>query len=233
MTLKHLIAGLALVTLSTPAMSMDGIYGELRYNVQVSDDFDVRDSAFTGTEGVSSNASGLDFDSDENLGFAIGYRMGMHNFAVAYEVMDAQISIGELVEFDGGIADKFPLSGGVDVDSFFIEYSAHYNLSDNTTLFGLIGVGRSDIETPPLSAAGYSNVTCSDDKSSTSVRYGIGAQHDVSEAVGLKFVLQNTRYGDSVFIDRDDNTDACTTRSTTQFKDIENTEIGLGLIYRF
>ncbi len=212
---------------------MDGVYGELRYNVQVSDEFDVRDSAFTGTEGLSSNANGLDFDSDENLGLAIGYRMGMHNFAIAYEMMNAEMSIAELTEFDAGIGSTFPINNDVDVDSIFIEYSAHYNVSEKTTLFGLIGVGRSDIETGPITAAGFPNQTCSDDKSSTSVRYGFGAQHDMSDALGLKVVLQNTRYGDAVFIDRDENTEACTSRSTVQFKDIENTEIGLGLIYRF
>lgn len=218
------------------------------YGINLSADGEENDTAVFGPDedGGQSPLRLQDGVIDETSGFigiGIGHRYANNIGAVLrYEsgeldsgTINVEIAAGSDIT-EASAADAFTK----EVESFFLEGAYFMPYSEQIELWGLVGVGQSEVTTSNnsvnLTAGGQSQVIpaiCKSSEDNTATRFGAGATYYLSQTHGFYGGVTLSNYGDASFKATDEN-DVCTNQvDTFSVKDIDTTDLRIGYFRSF
>jgi hypothetical protein len=116
---------------------------------------------------------------------------------------------------------------------YFIPYS------ERIELWGLVGVGQSEVETNnvPITLNGTETVlgACGDSEDNTSTRLGVGGTYYMNQTQGFYAGITMSQYGDASYkMSADEDAGGCTNEAESlSIDDIETTDFRIGYFRSF
>ena len=220
------------------------------YGVNVSADSDIKETMTLGLGGDQANESALLLDGeavDDTSGFigiGIGHRYDNNIAAVLrYETGETEAGTLGAIIADGAVTGggdpitsvNVP-SSDIDITTIMLEGVYFFPYSERIELWGLVGVGQSEVETSTISAIANGTETflavCSDSEDNTSTRLGVGATYYMNQTQGFYAGLTMSQYGDASFKEAED--DGCGNGSDSlSLEYIETTDFRIGYFKSF
>ena len=212
------------------------------YGFNLSADADIKETtAFSASNPLRLQDSVVD-DTNGFVGIGIGHRYANNIGAVLrYETGELESGTMNLEIFpnnDESITSA-NLGGAftTDVESFFLEGVYFVPYSEQIELWGLVGVGQSEVETStnlisvneqPLVPA-----ICSSSEDNTATRFGLGATYYLSQTQGFYGGITMSNYGDASFKATNDDDECSNVDDTMSLEDIEATDFRIGYFRSF
>jgi len=184
-------------------------------------------------------------DTSGFIGIGIGHRYDNNIAAVLrYETgetesgtLGATIAEGALFDEDNGIPLTSVNVSSIDIDitTFMLEGVYFIPYSERIELWGLVGVGQSEVETNnvPMTLNGTAVLgVCGDSEDNTSTRLGVGGTYYMNQTQGFYAGITMSQYGDASYKLEDDG--VCTNEAETlSIDDIETTDFRIGYFRSF
>ena len=212
------------------------------YGLNLSADADIKDTAPLGTDDEA-NESELLFsgeavdDTSGFIGIGIGHRYNNNIAAVLrYETGETEAgTMGALIAEGSPITSVDVGSIDLDITTIMLEGVYFIPYSERIELWGLVGIGQSEVETNKVSATidGTAMIAvCGDSEDNTSTRLGVGATYYMNQTQGFYAGLTMSQYGDASFKAEDDG--SCSNQAdTASIEDIEATDFRIGYFRSF
>ena len=127
----------------------------------------------------------------------------------------------------------------IDITTFMLEGVYFIPYSERIELWGLVGLGQSEVETKNVSMTLNGTETilgvCGDSEDNTSTRLGAGATYYMDQTQGFYAGITMSQYGDSSYkMSDDDDGVGCTNEAETlSIDDIETTDSRIGYFRSF
>ena len=180
-------------------------------------------------------------DTSGFIGIGIGHRYE-NNIAAVLRYETGETEAGTLVPLiaDGSAVTSVNIpSNDIDITTIMLEGVYFIPYSESIELWGLVGVGQSEVETSTVpgtvtTAAGTEAITavCSNSEDNTSTRLGVGATYYMNQTQGFYAGLTMSQYGDASFNEEDGG--SCTNnRDSLSLEDIETTDFRIGYFRSF
>ena len=213
------------------------------YGLNLSADADIKDTMTLGTGGDEANESELLFsgeavdDTSGFIGIGIGHRYDNNIAAVLrYETGETEAgTMGALIAEGSDITSVDVGSIDLDITTIMLEGVYFIPYSERIELWGLVGIGQSEVETNKVSATidGTAVIAvCGDSEDNTSTRLGVGATYYMNQTQGFYAGLTMSQYGDASFKAEDDG--SCSNQAdTASIEDIEATDFRIGYFRSF
>ena len=213
------------------------------YGLNLSADADIKDTMTLGTGGDEANESELLFsgeavdDTSGFIGIGIGHRYDNNIAAVLrYETGETEAgTMGALIAEGSSITSVDVASIDLDITTIMLEGVYFIPYSERIELWGLVGIGQSEVETNKVSATidGTAVIAvCGDSEDNTSTRLGVGATYYMNQTQGFYAGLTMSQYGDASFKAEDDG--SCSNQAdTASIEDIEATDFRIGYFRSF
>ncbi|MCH1543100.1 MAG: outer membrane beta-barrel protein, partial [Alphaproteobacteria bacterium] len=213
------------------------------YGLNLSADADIKDTMTLGTGGDEANESELLFsgeavdDTSGFIGIGIGHRYNNNIAAVLrYETGETEAgTMGALIAEGSPITSVDVASIDLDITTIMLEGVYFIPYSERIELWGLVGIGQSEVETNKVSATidGTAVIAvCGDSEDNTSTRLGVGATYYMNQTQGFYAGLTMSQYGDASFKAEDDG--SCSNQAdTASIEDIEATDFRIGYFRSF
>lgn len=213
------------------------------YGLNLSADADIKDTMTLGTGGDEANESELLFsgeavdDTSGFIGIGIGHRYDNNIAAVLrYETGETEAgTMGALIAEGSSITSVDVASIDLDITTIMLEGVYFIPYSERIELWGLVGIGQSEVETNKVSANidGTAVIAvCGDSEDNTSTRLGVGATYYMNQTQGFYAGLTMSQYGDASFKAEDDG--SCSNQAdTASIEDIEATDFRIGYFRSF
>ena len=213
------------------------------YGLNLSADADIKDTLTLGTGGDEANESELLFsgeavdDTSGFIGIGIGHRYDNNIAAVLrYETGETEAgTMGALIAEGSPITSVDVASIDLDIATIMLEGVYFIPYSERIELWGLVGIGQSEVETNKVSATidGTAVIAvCGDSEDNTSTRLGVGATYYMNQTQGFYSGLTMSQYGDASFKAEDDG--GCSNQAdTASIEDIEATDFRIGYFRSF
>lgn len=215
----------------------------LDYSINMSADTDEKDTTPLGDG--SGNTTPINIDDglvDDTSGFfgiGIGHRYSS-NIAAVLRYETGELESGSYTtQLDTSFTNVSVGPTKTDVESFMLEAVYFMPYSEQVEFWGLLGIGRSELETSTtvisgtLSGSAVSFVAvCKRSKDNTSTRIGVGATYYMSQSNGFYGGITRSDYGDAEYNMYDNN--ACTsTPDTLTLEDTTATDFRIGYFVSF
>lgn len=222
----------------------------LDYGFNISADADIKETMTLGTGGDAANESDLLFngeavdDTSGFVGIGIGHRYNNNIAAVLrYETGETEAGtlntlIADGAELTPGVAITSVDVGALDIDITTIMLEGVYFIpySERIELWGLVGVGQSEVETNNVSITVNGTETllavCGDSEDNTSIRLGVGATYYMNQTQGFYAGITMSQYGDASFKTAGDSGCGNETDSAS-LEDIETNDFRIGYFRSF
>ena len=213
------------------------------YGLNLSADADIKNTMTLGTGGDEANESELLFsgeavdDTSGFIGIGIGHRYDNNIAAVLrYETGETEAgTMGALIAEGSPITSVDVASIDLDIATIMLEGVYFIPYSERIELWGLVGIGQSEVETNKVSATidGTAVIAvCGDSEDNTSTRLGVGATYYMNQTQGFYSGLTMSQYGDASFKAEDDG--GCSNQAdTASIEDIEATDFRIGYFRSF
>jgi hypothetical protein len=184
-------------------------------------------------------------DTSGFIGIGIGHRYDNNIAAVLrYETgetesgtLGATIAEGALFDEDNNIPLTSVNVSSIDIDitTFMLEGVYFIPYSERIELWGLVGLGQSEVETNnvPMTLNGTAVLAvCGDSEDNTSTRLGVGGTYYMNQTQGFYAGITMSQYGDASYKLEDDG--VCTNEAETlSIDDIETTDFRIGYFRSF
>ena len=187
-------------------------------------------------------------DTSGFIGIGIGHRYD-NNIAAVLRYETGETESGTLGTTIAGGAmmgdenDADPLTSAtvssidIDITTFMLEGVYFIPYSERIELWGLVGVGQSEVETNnvPITLNGTETVlgACGDSEDNTSTRLGVGGTYYMNQTQGFYAGITMSQYGDASY-KTTTNDDACSNEADTlSIDDIETTDFRIGYFRSF
>ena len=212
------------------------------YGLNLSADADIKDTMTLGTDDEA-NESELLFsgeavdDTSGFIGIGVGHRYDNNIAAVLrYETGETEAgTMGALIAEGSPITSVDVASIDLDITTIMLEGVYFIPYSERIELWGLVGIGQSEVETNKVSATidGTAMIAvCGDSEDNTSTRLGVGATYYMNQTQGFYAGLTMSQYGDASFKAEDDG--SCSNQAdTASIEDIEATDFRIGYFRSF
>ena len=212
------------------------------YGFNLSADADIKETTAFSASNPLRLKDGVVDDTNGFVGIGIGHRYANNIGAVLrYETGELESGTMNLEIFpnnDESITSA-NLGGAftTDVESFFLEGVYFVPYSEQIELWGLVGVGQSEVETStnlisvneqPLVPA-----ICSSSEDNTATRFGLGATYYLSQTQGFYGGITMSNYGDASFKATNDDDECSNVDDTMSLEDIEATDFRIGYFRSF
>ena len=212
------------------------------YGLNLSADADIKDTMTLGTDDEA-NESELLFsgeavdDTSGFIGIGIGHRYDNNIAAVLrYETGETEAgTMGALIAEGSPITSVDVASIDLDITTIMLEGVYFIPYSERIELWGLVGIGQSEVETNKVSATidGTAVIAvCGDSEDNTSTRLGVGATYYMNQTQGFYAGLTMSQYGDASF-KAEDNGGCSNQADTASIEDIEATDFRIGYFRSF
>jgi len=212
------------------------------YGLNLSADADIKDTMTLGTDDEA-NESELLFsgeavdDTSGFIGIGIGHRYDNNIAAVLrYETGETEAgTMGALIAEGSPITSVDVASIDLDITTIMLEGVYFIPYSERIELWGLVGIGQSEVETNKVSATidGTAVIAvCGDSEDNTSTRLGVGATYYMNQTQGFYAGLTMSQYGDASF-KAEDNGGCSNQADTASLEDIEATDFRIGYFRSF
>ena len=213
------------------------------YGLNLSADADIKNTMTLGTGGDEANESELLFsgeavdDTSGFIGIGIGHRYDNNIAAVLrYETGETEAgTMSALIAEGSPITSVDVASTDLDIATIMLEGVYFIPYSERIELWGLVGIGQSEVETNKVSATidGTAVIAvCGDSEDNTSTRLGVGATYYMNQTQGFYSGLTMSQYGDASFKAEDDG--GCSNQAdTASIEDIEATDFRIGYFRSF
>ena len=212
------------------------------YGLNLSADADIKDTMTLGTHDEA-NESELLFsgeavdDTSGFIGIGIGHRYDNNIAAVLrYETGETEAgTMGALIAEGSPITSVDVASIDLDITTIMLEGVYFIPYSERIELWGLVGIGQSEVETNKVSATidGTAVIAvCGDSEDNTSTRLGVGATYYMNQTQGFYAGLTMSQYGDASF-KAEDNGGCSNQADTASIEDIEATDFRIGYFRSF
>lgn len=188
-------------------------------------------------------------DTSGFIGIGIGHRYDNNIAAVLrYETgetesgtLGATIAEGALFDEDNDIPLTSVNVSSIDIDitTFMLEGVYFIPYSERIELWGLVGVGQSEVETNNVSMTLNGTETvlgvCGDSEDNTSTRLGVGGTYYMNQTQGFYAGITMSQYGDASYkMSADDDAGGCTNEAESlTIDDIETTDFRIGYFRSF
>jgi len=184
-------------------------------------------------------------DTSGFIGIGIGHRYDNNIAAVLrYETgetesgtLGSNIAEGAMFDQDNNIPLTSATVSSIDIDitTFMLEGVYFIPYSERIELWGLVGVGQSEVETNnvPMTLNGTAVLgVCGDSEDNTSTRLGVGGTYYMNQTQGFYAGITMSQYGDASYKLEDDG--VCTNEAETlSIDDIETTDFRIGYFRSF
>ncbi|MDG1006694.1 MAG: hypothetical protein P8P44_00590 [Alphaproteobacteria bacterium] len=127
----------------------------------------------------------------------------------------------------------------IDITTFMLEGVYFIPYSERIELWGLVGVGQSEVETNNVSMTLNGTETilgvCGDSEDNTSTRLGVGGTYYMNQTQGFYAGITMSQYGDASYkMSSDDDAGGCTNEAESlSIDDIETTDFRIGYFRSF
>ena len=218
------------------------------YGINLSADGDENDTAVFGSNEDAGETAlriqdGIIDETSGFVGIGIGHRYA-NNIGAVLRYETGELDSGSInieIAADSDITAASAVDAfTTEVESFFLEGAYFMPYSEQIELWGLVGVGQSEVTTSNnsvnLTAGGETQVVpaiCKSSEDNTATRFGAGATFYLSQTHGFYGGVTLSNYGDALFKATDDN-NLCTNQADTfSVKDIESTDLRIGYFRSF
>jgi opacity protein-like surface antigen len=214
--------------LSLTGMASAQWYGEIRGIVPFDSDGSYEDKT---TDADRITSAKFNTDEEAHYGVGIGYTLE-NNFSIGlnYEKNDTRRLGSSATGADGTQYDY--LQDNLDITTLMLELAYNYSINDQFDLIGLVGVGRSELETSGNvdfrvtgQAADVSTEGSGRDVNDTALRIGFGGEFKATDQISIVGTVMRTDYGTA-----ERSTD---TGTDDVFSDVEEDSFLIGLRYKF
>ena len=189
-------------------------------------------------------------DTSGFIGIGIGHRYDNNIAAVLrYETGETESgTMGTTIAEGARMGDEGtdPLitsvalsSVDIDITTFMLEGVYFIPYSERIELWGLVGVGQSEVETNNVSMTLNGTETflgvCGDSEDNTSTRLGVGGTYYMNQTQGFYAGITMSQYGDASYkMSADDDAGGCTNEAESlSIDDIETTDFRIGYFRSF
>jgi hypothetical protein len=180
-------------------------------------------------------------DTSGFIGIGIGHRYDNNIAAVLrYETGETESgTLGSIIAEGAGITSVAVSSIDIDITTFMLEGVYFIPYSERIELWGLVGVGQSEVETNNVSMTLNGTETvlgvCGDSEDNTSTRLGVGGTYYMNQTQGFYAGITMSQYGDASYKMTSDTDDfGCTNENETlSIDDIETTDFRIGYFRSF
>jgi hypothetical protein len=179
-------------------------------------------------------------DTSGFIGIGIGHRYDNNIAAVLrYETGETETgTLGSIIAEGAGITSVAVSSIDIDITTFMLEGVYFIPYSERIELWGLVGLGQSEVETNnvPMTLNGTAVLgVCGDSEDNTSTRLGVGGTYYMNQTQGFYAGITMSQYGDASYKMTSDTDDfGCTNENETlSIDDIETTDFRIGYFRSF
>lgn len=180
-------------------------------------------------------------DTSGFIGIGIGHRYDNNIAAVLrYETGETESgTLGSIIAEGAGITSVAVSSIDIDITTFMLEGVYFIPYSERIELWGLVGVGQSEVETNNVSMTLNGTETvlgvCGDSEDNTSTRLGVGGTYYMNQTQGFYAGITMSQYGDASYkMSADDDAGGCTNEAESlTIDDIETTDFRIGYFRSF
>jgi len=203
-------------------------YSEIRGIVPFDSDGSVEDKT-TGSDRITSGK--FNTDEEAHYGVGIGYTL-QNNFSIGlnYEKNDTR-RIASSANAANGVQYDY-IKNDLDITTLMLELAYNYSINDQFDLIGLVGVGRSELETAKnvdfkVTGLEADNTTAGSgrDVNDTALRIGFGGEFKATDQISIVGTVMRTDYGTA-----ERSTE---TGTDDVFTDVEEDSFLIGLRYKF
>ena len=241
---------LALLTMSGFAFAQEATSQEnstnfilIDYGFNLSADGDFNDTLpFNAEEPLQAEGNFVD-DTNGFVGIGIGHRYANNIGAVLRyetgELESGNVTMNVFPNNDEGITSaNIANTFTTEVESFFLEGAYFMPYSEQIELWGLVGIGQSEVTTSTNSLTfngGTDLITaiCSSSEDNTATRFGAGATYYLSQTHGFYGGVTMSNYGDASFNTTDENDECTSEPDSASLDDIEATDLRIGYFRSF
>jgi hypothetical protein len=217
------------------------------YGFNLSADADIKETRTLGADENDDSLTSLLLtgeavdDTSGFIGIGIGHRYDNNIAAVLrYETGETESgTLGSIIAEGSGITSVAVSSIDIDITTFMLEGVYFIPYSERIELWGLVGLGQSEVETNnvPMTLNGTTTAlgVCGDSEDNTSTRLGVGGTYYMNQTQGFYAGITMSQYGDASF-KMTSNTDdfGCTNETETlSIDDIETTDFRIGYFRSF
>ena len=127
----------------------------------------------------------------------------------------------------------------IDITTFMLEGVYFIPYSERIELWGLVGLGQSEVETNSVSVTMNGTLTavgvCGDSEDNTSTRLGVGGTYYMNQTQGFYAGITMSQYGDASYkMSADEDAGGCTNEAESlSIDDIETTDFRIGYFRSF
>jgi hypothetical protein len=222
------------------------------YGFNLSADADVKETLphGTGDDETTLLLTGEAVDDTSGfIGIGIGHRYDNNIAAVLrYETGETEsgtlgtnIAEGALFDEDNNIPLTSATVSSIDIDitTFMLEGVYFIPYSERIELWGLVGLGQSEVETNnvPITMNGTETAVgvCGDSEDNTSTRLGVGGTYYMNQTQGFYAGITMSQYGDASYkMSADEDSGGCTNEAESlSIDDIETTDFRIGYFRSF
>lgn len=214
------------------------------YGFNLSADGDVNDSLAYSASDPLRLEDGIIDDTSGFIGIGIGHRYANNIGAILrYETGELDSGTMNVDVFpnnnDGITSASIDNAFTTEVDSFFLEGAYFMPYSEQVELWGLVGLGQSEVTTSTNSLTFNGDPTtsetaiCSSSEDNTATRFGVGATYYLSQTHGFYGGVTMSNYGDASFKATDDNGECTNANDTLSIDDIEATDLRIAYFRSF
>lgn len=180
-------------------------------------------------------------DTSGFIGIGIGHRYDNNIAAVLrYETGETESgTLGSIIAEGAGITSVAVSSIDIDITTFMLEGVYFIPYSERIELWGLVGVGQSEVETNNVSMTLNGTETvlgvCGDSEDNTSTRLGVGGTYYMNQTQGFYAGITMSQYGDASYkMSADEDAGGCTNEAESlSIDDIETTDFRIGYFRSF
>lgn len=189
-------------------------------------------------------------DTSGFIGIGIGHRYDNNIAAVLrYETGETESGTLGTTIAEGAMMgdenDADPLTSAtissidIDITTFMLEGVYFIPYSERIELWGLVGVGQSEVETNNVSMTLNGTETvlgvCGDSEDNTSTRLGVGGTYYMNQTQGFYAGITMSQYGDASYkMSADEDAGGCTNEAESlSIDDIETTDFRIGYFRSF
>jgi hypothetical protein len=180
-------------------------------------------------------------DTSGFIGIGIGHRYDNNIAAVLrYETGETESgTLGSIIAEGSEITSVAVSSIDIDITTFMLEGVYFIPYSERIELWGLVGLGQSEVETNnvPMTLNGTTTVlgVCGDSEDNTSTRLGVGGTYYMNQTQGFYAGITMSQYGDASYKMTSSTDDfGCTNETETlSIDDIETTDFRIGYFRSF
>ena len=226
--MRNIFILITVLFLSLTGMASAQWYGEIRGIVPFDSDGSVEDKT-TAADRITS--AKFNTDEEAHYGVGIGYAL-QNNFSIGlnYEKNDTRRLASSATGADGVQYDY--INDDLDITTLMLELAYNYSINDQFDLIGLVGVGRSELETGKNvdfrvtgRAAGVATAGSGRDVNDTALRIGFGGEFKATDQISIVGTVMRTDYGTA---------ERATAAGTDDvFTDVEEDSFLIGLRYKF